>query len=127
MPKKLPLQPNYQKSLNEYNEIITIAKRIEGLSNLRQWQEVVSNINRRIQGLARSRDNILCGGNRDIPIERELAEVKSIAREIRALEEIRDIEKGYTKGVNDTLEKKKKLEELIEKQKQPKPKRTHTY
>jgi len=127
MPKRLPLEPDYQKALNQQNEIIAIAKRIEGLSNLKQWQEVVRNINRRIEVSTRNLMNILRGVNKDILPDRELAEAKAIAREIGLAEEIRDIEKVYAKACNDALEKKKKLEELIEKQKLPKPKRTHTY
>lgn len=120
-------EPDYQKKLDQSKEIIKGAKGLEGLSNLKQWKEVVNWINRRIEALKRYRDSILLGINKDIPTDRELAEVKATAREIKAFEEIRDIEKSFTKEVNKAIEDKKKYQKRIEEQKKPKPRRTHAY
>lgn len=117
--------PNYQKKLEQCEEIIKSAKGLEGLSNLKQWKEVVSSINNRIEALKRYRDSILLGINKDFSTDRELAEVKSIAREIKVLGEIRDIEKSYTKGVNEAVKEKGRLQKLIEKEK-AKPKRKYS-
>jgi len=116
-------EPDHQKKLEQCNEIIRSAKRLEGLSNFGPWKEATKIINDRIEALKRYRDSILLGINKDISTDRELAEVKSIAREIKVLGEIRDIEKSYTKGVNEALKEKEKLQKLIEKQNKAKPKR----
>jgi len=114
--------PNYQKKLEQCNAIIRSAKGLKGLSDFGPWKEATNIINDRIEALKRHRDSILLGINKDISTDRELAEVKSIAREIKVLGEIRDIEKSYTKGVNEALKEKEKLTALIEKEK-AKPKR----
>lgn len=122
--------PNHQQKLEQCEEIIKSAKRLEGLSNLKQWKEVVNWIDRRIRVLEIKKKTIecaeLCEANRYIPTERELAEIKALARQIQAFEEIRDIEKSFTKEVNKALADKKKYQKRIEKQKEPKAKRKYS-
>lgn len=125
--KKLLQKQDYSPEIERCNTIIRSAKNLEGLSEVKQWKEIVQHINDRIEGLKRGRDNLLCGGNKDIEPERELAEVKAIAREIRALEEIRDIEQSYSKVLTETLKKKRQLEELAKKQEEQPKKRKYPY
>lgn len=77
-------EPNYQKKLEQCNEIIRSAKGLEGLSNFKQWKEAVKWINRRIAVLEIRKKTIecapLCEANKYIPTERELAEIKALAR-----------------------------------------------
>lgn len=124
-------EPDYSKELEYYSAIVRGAKKLEGLSNFKQWKEVVNWINRRIKVLEIKKKTIecaeLCEANKYIPTERELAEIKALARQIQAFEEIRDIEKSFAKEVNEAVEEKKKYQKLIEKQKEPKKKRTYTY
>lgn len=123
-------EPDHQKKLEQCKEIIKGAKGLEGLSNLKQWKEAVNWINRRIAVLEIRKKTIecapLCEANKYIPTDRELAEIKALARQIQAFEEIRDIEKSFTKEVNKAVEEKKKLQKLIEKQKEPKAKRKYS-
>lgn len=121
--------PDYKKDLERCNQIIQTAKSLEGLERSNQWKEVVNWINRKIEILEIKKKIIecaeLCEANKYIPTDRELAEIKAIARQIQAFEEVRDIEKNFNKGVNEAIKEKERIQKLIAEQEKPKVKRKY--